>query len=125
MAHVSMPVGVCVKVNSLRPHYSDLEAWMKNKKHILVCRSGRVFIGSGETKHIFHYPSHEFSNPFTVKEHGLDKSLQLYREYLDAKLNNDAAAKERFLLLAQYEQIGCFCDPKSKCHRDVIIERLN
>ena len=118
-----LPLGVCVKVASLRPAYSDLESWLRNEKNVLVCRSGRVFIGKGTAKHVFHYRSSEWANPFTVKDHGLDESLRLFREHLD-KLLLDAPVRERFISLAEAEHIGCFCDPGAKCHRDVILEKL-
>lgn len=64
----SFPVGVCVKVKHLRPKYQNLKEWLETESHVLVCRSGRIFIN----KEIFHYKQHEFANPFPVKEHGLD-----------------------------------------------------
>src|SRR3989304_9746453 len=100
-----LPVGVCVKVDNLRPQFSDLEAWLKDKRHALVCRGGRVFIGSGATKHVFYYPTSEFANPFKVKEYGLDKSLQLFEEHLD-KLLEEPGFKSRFLGLADFEELG-------------------
>ena len=118
------PIGVCVKVSSLRPRHPDLEAWMKNNKHELVCRHGRVFVGSGETKHVFHYPTHEFSNPFTVKEYGLEECLRLFENHLTEMLK-DESVRKRFQQLGECEEIGCFCNPGSKCHRDVILRKLN
>lgn len=119
----NFPIGVCVKVSSLRPKYTDLQAWLQDKGNVLVCRNGRVFIGKGGEKHIFHYSSSEWANPYTVKEHGLDESLRLYREHLDSMLLVDNV-RERFLQLLEARRIGCFCDPNSKCHRDVVIEKL-
>lgn len=110
---------MCVKVASLRPAYDDLKSWLDNEKHTLVCRGGRVFI----KKRVFHYRASEFANPYKVKHHGLDQALRLYEAHLNALLE-DPACRRRFLALADYEQLGCFCDPNAQCHRDVIIAKL-
>lgn len=119
----TLPKGVCVKVSSLRPRYSDLEHWLQDPKHTLVTRHGRVFIGSGEAKHVFPYKGSEWANPFTVKEYGLDESLRLYEEYLTKKLGDPKMLK-KFKELKEFEEIGCFCDPGDNCHRDVILKKL-
>ena len=116
-------MGVCVKVASLRPRYNDLEQWCINPRHTLVTRHGRVFIGKGDKKHVFSYPSSDWANPFKVKEHGPEKSLELFDEYLTEKIS-DSAELKKFLQLCNYDEIGCFCEPGAKCHRDVIRGKL-
>ena len=118
-----LPTGVCVKVTSLRPRYNDLEQWCRNPRHVLVTRHGRVFIGKGDKKHVFSYPSSDWANPFKVKEHGLEKSLELFDQYLTEKIS-DPAELEKFLKLRDYDEIGCFCEPGAKCHRDIIRHKL-
>lgn len=113
--------GVCVKVKHLRPNYPNLKEWLKWDTHCLVTRRGRVFIDS---KEVFHYPESEWANPFSVKEYGLEKCLQLYREHLDELLTNPERLA-RFMKLAEMTEIGCFCEPGAPCHRDVILEVLN
>ena len=120
---VILPKGVCVKVASLRPRYNDLKAWREDPDNLLVCRHGRVFIGSGSKKFVYHYPASEWANPYSVKEYGLEKSLAKFKTHLD-RILKDEAAKERFLKLVDLKEIGCFCDTKSKCHRDVILCKL-
>ncbi len=115
----SIPKGVCVKVSLLRPATSDLRAWLSNPKHALVCRKGRIFID----KQIFFYGGSEFANPFTVKQYGIDKCLVLYETHLNELLKNPDIRK-RFMQLADMEEIGCFCEPNAKCHRDIIIKHL-
>ncbi len=123
MKNGNLPIGVCVKVTSLRPIYSDLEHWCSNPRHHLACRNGRVFIGKSDNKHVFAYPSSVWANPYTVKEYGLDKSLELFEIHL-TKLLADENMKIKFLELLEYDQIGCFCEPGAKCHRDVILRKL-
>ncbi|KAI3662168.1 hypothetical protein MP638_002154 [Amoeboaphelidium occidentale] len=89
-----LPVGVCVKVSSLRPKYSDLKQWCAVPGHLLATR------------------------------HGLDKSLKLFEKYLSEKLSVDAATRERFMKLSACKELGCFCNPAEKCHRDIIIRKL-
>ena len=119
----SLPIGVCVKVGSLRPKYSDLEAWLFDESHALVCRRGRVFIGSGDNKRVFVYAGSEFANPFTIKEYGLERALSLYRDHLD-KILRDETTLSRFTCLANKSELGCFCKTNERCHRDIIIEKL-
>lgn len=116
----SSPKGVCVKVKHLRPTYDDLCEWLACESHVLVTRKGRVFI-KGE---IFHYPGSEWANPFPVKEYGLEQSLELYEQHL-TQLLRTPAVRERFSVLRDATEIGCFCEPGARCHRDVILTRLN
>ena len=79
-----------------------------------------MFIGKGDKKHVFSYPSSDWANPFKVKEHGPEKSLELFDEYLTEKIS-DSAELEKFY---NYDEIGCFCELGAKCHRDVIRRKL-
>jgi hypothetical protein len=49
----------------------------------------------------------------------LSESLKLYNIHL-RKLLDDYQTRERFKLLGNYECLGCFCQPGSKCHVDII-----
>lgn len=119
----TLPVRTCVKVDSLRKMsrpYQDLEEWCAVPGNYLAARNGRVFIGSGEDKHIFHYPKSPLCNPFKVtKETPLEESLRLYEEHLR---NN--VPKEEILKLLEYSAIGCFCKIGSGCHVDIILKYL-
>jgi hypothetical protein len=61
-----------------------------------------------------------YGNPFTVKEHGLDECLRLYRTYLELKLKENP----KFLEPLRGKDLVCFCSLTSKCHCDIIIEFL-
>ena len=119
----SLPTGVCVKVKHLRPRYDNLEEWLTCDTHCLVTRRGRVFIGSGDSRRVFHYSASEWANPFPVKQHGLEASLELYEEHLE-KLLKEEERMERFRKLTEMTEIGCFCDPEALCHRDIILAKL-
>jgi hypothetical protein len=120
---MTFPVGVCVKVNHLRPEYSDLQDFLSHPENQLVCRSGRVFVTRGATRNVFVYKGSEFANPFRVGQYTRAEALFYYRTYLENILKKDDV-KQRFLQLARLERIGCFCEPDEECHRDIIIEKL-
>ena len=120
----SLPTAVCVKVKFLRPRHDNRREWLECEDHHLATRHGRVFIGSGEDKYVYHYKSSEWANPFTVKQHGLDKSLKLFSEHLDTLLE-DEEVRARFRRLADMSEIGCFCNPGDRCHREVILSKLS
>ena len=114
----------CLKVASLRKETGDLhinlEKWMSNPKNVYVGRPGRVFIGTGEDKKVFHYPGSKFANPFKLSDgYSLEESLMLYEEHL----------KETGLLDQLQElrgkNLGCFCDQTRGCHAKVLVRLLN
>mmetsp|Transcript_3364 Transcript_3364/g.11833 ORF Transcript_3364/g.11833 Transcript_3364/m.11833 type:complete len:144 (-) Transcript_3364:94-525(-) len=122
---VRLPKGVCVKVSLLRPKYDNLEEWCAVPGHALVLRAGRVFITDKKTKEkrVYTYSKSEWHNPFTLKEYSLAESLKRFEEHLQEMLKDDST-KERFLALQKMTELGCFCPPGSKCHREVIIKVL-
>ena len=120
-----LPEGVCVKAKNLRPKHDNLREWMANSSHVYVGRRGRIFIKErGGGKHVFHYKDSEWCNPFKLTEYSLEESLEKYENYLCRKLDDDPDALERFRHLSFASEIGCFCDPSQKCHRDVILKIL-
>jgi len=115
---------ICVAVGELRKRYNDktmtLEKWLNNSENVYVGRKGRIWITENGTKRIFHYPGSVWKNEFTVKEHGLENCLVLYREELLKKLND----KELNIEELRNKKLGCFCKPDEKCHVDILIELL-
>lgn len=118
----------CLKVASLRKESGDesitLEDWMKDPKNVYVGRHGRIFIGSGEEKRIFHYEGSKFANPYKVGkkegEYTLEKSLKLCAKYLKDNDLVDAAKEE-----LKGKNLGCFCDQKGPCHAKILAEIAN
>lgn len=115
---------VSVKVKHLRPAYDNFEDWLQDPQNVYIGRAGRIFIGSGDQKRIFHYPSSPWHNPYKVgpKGYSLGDALALYRDHLEALLT-DPAVKEEFLQLSG-KTLGCWCCPQA-CHGDIIIQLLN
>lgn len=115
----------CIKVGSLRKEAKDktitLKKWMANPKNVYVGRSGRIFIGAGEDKEIFHYKGSKFANPYKVGtkegEYSLEESIKLYKLHLKNKELIEKAKKE-----LKGKNLGCFCDQKGLCHAKVLAE---
>ena len=113
-------------MKALRPEYSDLEHFLADKKNVLVCRKGRVWITDKETgkKHIFSWPNSPWANPYKVgDDRTLGEALALYEEHLDALLADEVKRNE-FMELRRAERVGCFCESNAKCHRNIIIAKL-
>ncbi len=120
----------CVKIAALRRDYENkdmtLEIWMADPQNVYVGRPGRVFIGTGDNKKIFHYPGSKFANPFSLKKgYDLATSLEKYREHLTEKGLDDAEELKEL----KGKTLGCFCDQSEgkRCHakilRDLVREK--
>ena len=108
-----LPIRRCVKVASLRKAgYTSFQDWLANPRHHYAGRPGRIFIGSGDDKEIFHYKGSPLQNPYTIKQWGLNLCLELYKTHLQ---NLDLS------ILEAVDEIGCFCDDSSPCHVDLLI----
>ena len=53
----------------------------------------------------------------------LNTSLDKYSVHLETLLKNDETLY-RFKCLSGYDSLGCFCDPTSSCHVDIIRNKL-
>lgn len=127
---MSLPKRVCVKVQYLRkhkPYYDNLEEWCNDEDNVLVTRNGRVFVGKGDDKRIFHYPKSLWANKYKVGdkegEYTLSEALELFEEDLRDRLEDENTLDE-FRKLLNAKRIGCFCDPNNRCHCDVILKLL-
>ena len=106
-----------VKVKNIRPAYNTLHDWMENDKHEYIGRGGVVFI-NGER---FPKISSKWSNPYTVKQCGRDKCLELYETFIREKIEKEGIDELKKL---QNKVLGCWCKPEL-CHGDVLIKILN
>lgn len=62
-----------------------------------------------------------YGNPFKVKDHGIAKTMKLYRTHLEKKLKSNPQFLEP---LRHYKYISCFCNLNEECHIDILIEVL-
>lgn len=118
----NLPKRTCIKQASLvEAGYKNLEHWLQNPKNVYVGRRGRLYIGSGNEKRIFHYPQSRWGNPYKVKDMKnvpIEKILDLYREYLykSGIINHIDELIDK--------NIGCFCQLTERCHTTVLIDIL-
>ena len=80
---------VNVKVKHIRPTYNTLQDWVSNSQHEYIGRCGVVFINNER------YPKKlsQWANPFTVKKHGRDKCLELYKIWVRNKIEKEGTAE--------------------------------
>lgn len=100
------------KANLVKLGYKDLEDWLKDNNHVYIGRNMSVYVkGAVKSK---------WCNPFSVKKHGREKCLELYREYIT---NN----KELLTKLPELKgkTLGCWCDSKEQCHGGILLNLLN
>ena len=110
---------VNVKVNHIRPEYSNLKEWMNNDNNVYIGRAGIVFI-DGER-----YPkqSSTFCNPFKISiDTSREEVLKKYKEYITTSLNKSPDLVKELLKL-KGKTLGCWCKPES-CHGDILVELI-
>ena len=110
---------VNVKVENIRPAFTDLCAWCSRSKHVYIGRRGVVFINK------VRFPDRDslWANPFKVgKECSREESIAKYEAHIRERL-----AKEESLRTALRELrgkvLGCWCKPLA-CHGDVLLRLL-
>lgn len=94
------------KKNLNKYGYKDFEDWSKDTNNLYIGRNV-VYVGAKKSK---------WANPFSVKEYGRDKCLELYKNYV---LNNKNLMDDLFELKGK--TLGCWCSPE-KCHGDILID---
>jgi Domain of unknown function (DUF4326) len=78
---------------------------------------GAIYVGR-EMPYLRRSP---YANPYSVKEHGREGALRLFREYLDQ--HPDLVDRARAELTGR--ALACWCKPGEACHVDVLIEYIN
>lgn len=97
---------------------------MNDPNNVYVGRRGRIFIGQGDEKRIFHYKGSKYSNPYKVGkkegEYTLEESIKLYEKYI---VDNNLI--ETIKIELKSKNLGCFCDQKGQCHAKVLAKIAN
>jgi hypothetical protein len=115
----------CVKVGNLRKLYgpdSTFKIWLKDINNLYVGRAGRIFITENGEKKYFGYEGSKWANPFTIKKYSLDECLKLYQEYIIEKIGEDPDIYNLDELKGK--RLGCWCDPKDRCHVDILLKLI-
>ena len=116
---------ICIKVSNLRKingSNTTLESWLNDQNNVYCGRSGRIFITENGEKRYFSYKGSKWANPYTLKQHPIDECLDLYRKYITEKIEKDPNYNLDEL---RSKKLGCWCNPKDKCHVDVLLELLS
>ena len=113
---------VNVKVEYIRPQYSNLREWCEDPQNVYIGRRGIVFVNSRR------YPEADskFANPFKISRDGRETRedvIQRYRVYITDKINNGDITREDLDNL-RGKNLGCWCRPEA-CHGDVLLDILN
>jgi hypothetical protein len=80
--------------------------WRKPDNTISVCRPGK------------------WGNPYSVKEYGREKAVELFREYIGHP-NSPHAFKPDDIKQLQGKNLMCWCPLDKACHADVLLELAN
>ena len=124
---MDVPTGVCLKAVYLRERgYKNVYEWSKVEGHVMVTRPQRFFVTDPITQQrsVFVYDGSPWENPFKLKDYTLDESLALYDRHLDDLLHDEENLRSLKRLMCEATELGCFCLPGSKCHREVIINKM-
>ena len=99
------------KAELLKIGYKDFEEWSKNPNNLYIGRNMNYYVkGTHASK---------WANPFPVKNHGLEKSLELYEKYICSSYELMNSLPE-----LKGKNLGCWCHPE-KCHGDILMNLLN
>lgn len=107
---------VNVKVDQIRPKYSNLKEWTDDPDNIYIGR-GRIAYIDG-----LRFPPADsiWANPFKIGKDGTrDQVLEYYRKYL---LSRSDLIEQ--LPTLKNKLLGCWCKPES-CHGDILLEMIN
>ena len=114
---------VKVNVDELRKYtkYKNISEWLEDANNVYIGRQARinvngVYIGINRSR---------WANPYSVKDYGIERSLELYRAHLEDLLKSESN-RDLFLQL-RGKTLGCWCKStveKEPCHGDIIVEYL-
>lgn len=90
--------------------YQNFQDWIN--------KPNNVYIGRNMSFYVPFAVESKWKNPFSAKKYGLDKCIEMYKNYLmsNKKLLDDLDELDGKVL-------GCWCKP-NKCHGDVLVELL-
>lgn len=109
-----------VGVKNICPQYLNLHQWILDKKsNVYIGRARVVFIDG------IRYPLEDsiWANPYKITEtQPREKVLELYREFIEKKLNSEPMLIEKLKEL-DGKKLGCWCKPDC-CHGDILVELI-
>lgn len=125
-----------IKIKHLRKKYGqkmDLKTWLEDPNNVYVGRNGRIFIGTGDDKEIFHYPRSKWANPNAMEKGKIPTKKdyeQNFKKYI-SHLEKEGLLTKKSLDELRGKTLGCFCDTASTtdascmdCHTKVLLDLL-
>jgi len=114
---------VSVRVDDIRPRYSDLQQWTDDPNNVYIGRGGIVFIIGVDGKQA-RYPPRDslWANPFKTG----DNIIGQYREYILDRIRRGEITPADLEGL-RGKTLGCWCKRGGQdipCHGDVLLELL-
>jgi hypothetical protein len=108
-----------VKVEFIRPRYTDLKAWCADPNNVYIGRRGVVFVDK------VRFPDREstWANPFKLsKTCSRDESIRKYEAHIRKRLAAEAGLLDALRAL-RGKALGCWCKPEA-CHGDILLRLL-
>ena len=129
-ASVTRTTVISVKIAEIRKRYGknrykNVAEWESDSpNHVYIGRANSIRIKDPVTGAFTPWPAKgqgsPFANPFSAKKYGRERCIQMYREWLAAKLETDLEFREQLRQL-DGKTLGCWCKPEA-CHGDVMVE---
>lgn len=109
-----------VRVQNIRPTYSNLHEWMLDKKsNVYIGRARVVFIDGIR----FPLVDSIWANPYKITEtQSREQVLDLYSKYIGEKLESNPSMIDELIKL-KGKKLGCWCKPEC-CHGDILLELI-
>lgn len=109
-----------VRIQNIRPTYSNLHQWILDKKNNVYIGRARVLFIDG-----IRYPLVDsiWANPYKITDtQTREQVLKLYREYIEEKLQSNPIMIYELSKL-KGKKLGCWCKPEC-CHGDILLELI-
>ena len=104
---------------------SDIPVVVRNRiKGGVKIVEGSVYIGRNQFQGGWKLKKSIWANPFSAKTYGREKSIEMYREYIVAKIVEDPETWVDNLADLIGQTLGCWCkdQPYIPCHGDVLVD---
>lgn len=114
----------CVKVNHIRPTYSDLRMWMNDVKNLYIARKGVVFVTNLDGSKMRYPPTDSlWANPFKISNTcPRNQAVEQYENYIRYKIQCDPYTYNLNILIGK--NLGCWCEPGELCHGHILLKLL-
>lgn len=107
---------VNIRVQNIRPKYSNLKEWMDDNDNVYIGRKGVVFIDGQR----FPKDSSVWANPYKISENETREDvIKKYEKYIREKIVKENLLNE--LKKLNGKNLGCWCKPLA-CHGDVLLK---